>query len=62
MTSRLVLDLCGLTFETRLDSLMLFSRQCQRARGDSIQIYKLINRLLNVPVESFFKLQPALSL
>ena len=52
--TRLLIECKNMTYEERLQFLQLHSLKGRRIRGDLIQVFKIMNGLDNVSVETFF--------
>ena len=53
--TKLVPEIAHLPYVARLQYLNLHFLYCQRQRGDLIEVYKLINHLIQVSPDPFFK-------
>ena len=51
---KLVSEIAHLPYEARLQYLNLHSLYCRRQRGDLIEVYKLVNHLIQVSPDPFF--------
>jgi len=56
--TKLVSELAGLPYESRLKALGIYSLFCWRERGDLIETYKLLNGYYDVDWTKFFMLSP----
>ena len=52
--TKLVPEIAHLPYEARLQHLNLHSLYCQRQRGDLIEVYKLVNHLIQVSPDPFY--------
>ena len=52
----ILIKLCIIQYETRLERLGLYSLYCRRQRGDLIETYKILNGYYDINPTSFFTL------
>ena len=52
--TKLVPEMAHLPYKARLQYLNLHSLYCQRQRGDLIEVYRLVNHLIQVLPDPFF--------